>query len=168
MQKKVQPNPKGGIRPPVPWRDMEYAHATFADPWIYEVVVGWGHCDPAQIVYTGNIPAWGIEAVEGWYRYCLGADWSEMNLKYGIGTPFAALEFDFKSPVRAGLTLQIHVGVSRIGNTSLTNHITASQNGELCFTGKTTAVFVESLTMLPLSIPPNIRKSIEAYQSKQG
>ncbi len=168
MQKNVQSTLKGGIRPPVPWRDIEYVRTAFPEPWIHDVVVGWGHCDPAQIVYTGNIPAWGIEAVEGWYRYCLGVDWSEMNLKYGVGTPFAALGFDFKSPVRPGRILQIHVDVARIGKTSLSNRITAIQEERLCFTGQTTSVFVESLTMTPLSIPPNIRRSIEAYQSQQG
>ena len=43
----------------------------------------------------------------------------------------------------------------------------ARQDGVLCFTGQTTAVFVEAETMKTLPIPDNIRTSIERYIALQ-
>ncbi len=157
----------GGIRSARPWRDIEKARTSFSEPLTHRIVVGWGDCDPAQIAYTANIPAWGLEAIEAWYRHCVGVDWYELNLHYGIGTPFVALGFDFQSPVRPTYPLKVCVEVTRLGNSSLDHAVTAYQNDRPCFSGTTTAVFVESAAMVPLRIPPNIRQSIESYRIAQ-
>lgn len=158
---------KTGIRSPGPWHDIDRPRKSFTGPLVHEITVGWGDCDPAQIAYTANIPAWGIEAIEAWYRHCLGAGWYELNLRHGIGTPFVSLGFDFKSPVTPMHVLQVCVEVTRIGNSSLSHAVTGKQEDMLCFTGQTTATFVEAAAMSPLRIPPNIRQSIESYRSAQ-
>ncbi len=160
--------PKIGIHSPGPWRDIERPKMDFDVPLVQHIAVGWGDCDPAQIAYTANIPKWGLEAIEAWYRYCIGLGWYELNLHQGIGTPFVALEFEFKSPVTPLHGLEVAVSVDRLGNTSLSHYVVARQNDTLCFTGKSTAVFVEAESMQSMSIPTNIRKSIERYVNLQG
>lgn len=152
-----------GIRSPGPWRDIGEANLSPQSILVHRLAIGWGDCDPAQIAYTANIPGWGLEAIEAWYRYCIGLGWYELNLDHGIGTPFVTLGFDFRSPVTPRHPLEIGVSIAKLGNTSVSHAVTATQDGLVCFTGNTTAVFVEAETMRPLPVPANIRRSIEHY-----
>ena len=156
-----------GIRSPGPWCDIDHPRGPFTGPLEHEITVGWGDCDPAQIAYTANIPAWGIEAIEAWYRHCVGTGWYELNLRHGIGTPFVSLGFDFRAPVTPLHVLKVRVEVTRVGNSSVSHAVSGRQGDMLCFTGQTTATFVEAAAMSPLRIPPNIRRSIESYRSAQ-
>jgi len=61
----------------------------------HEIRVSWGDCDPARIAYTGNIPAWALEAINGWWEAHLDGDgWFQMELDRGFadlrGPPGAA------------------------------------------------------------------------------
>jgi len=134
----------------------------------FSLTVGWGDCDPAQIAYTARIPEWSLTAIEDWYRYCLSVDWYEINLKRGYGTPFVSLQCDFHSPVTPRFGLDMNVYVSRLGGSSISHHVEASQNDKLCFTTKTTAAFVDAGTMKPVPIPPNMRSNIENYIRNQA
>ena len=156
-----------GIRSPGPWRDIDRPNQAFRQLLVHRLTIGWGDCDPAQIAYTANIPAWSLQAIEAWYRHCVGLGWYELNLQHGIGTPFVSLGFDFKSPVTPYHPLDVAVKVSRLGNASLSHHVEATQNDVLCFTGNTTAVFVEAESMRPRPVPDNIRASIERYITMQ-
>lgn len=129
----------------------------------HSLTVGWGDCDPAQIAYTARVPEWSLSAIEDWYRYCLGVDWYDINLRRGIGTPFVSLNCDFHSPVTPRYILHTKTYVSSLGNSSLSHRVEAFQNDVLCFTTKTTAVFVDAQEMKPISIPPNMRRNIENY-----
>jgi acyl-CoA thioesterase FadM len=157
-----------GIHAPGPWRDIDTPNLAPDGPLVHPLTVGWGDCDPAQIAYTARIPAWGLEAIEAWYRYCLGINWYRLNLHHGIGTPFVSLGFEFKAPVVPMAPLEVEVRIARLGNSSLSHRVRGRQNGVLCFKGETTSAFVEAAVMKPMSIPPNMRTSIEHYQSVQG
>jgi len=132
----------------------------------FQLTVGWGDCDPAQIAYTARIPEWALKAIEDWYRYCL-VDWYQINLQRGIGTPFVSLSCKFSAPVTPRYPLIMKVFVTRLGNSSLSHRVEALQNNVLCFSADTTAVFVEACGMKPVPIPPNMRKNIENYIQHQ-
>ncbi len=159
--------PPVGIHTPGPAQDMDAPNLSPTGALVHSITITWGDCDPAQIAYTANIPRWGLDAIEAWYRHCIGVDWYTLNLHRGIGTPFVSLGFEFKSPVMPPAPLDVRVTVSRIGNSSLSHAVEGSQRGVTCFIGKTTAAFVEAAAMKPMAIPPNIRASIEHYQSVQ-
>lgn len=157
-----------GIRSVTGWRDIDRYQSLPSGPFRHSVTVGWGDCDPAQIAYTARIPEWGLLAIEQWYRQCIGADWYVLNLHYGIGTPFVSLDFQFRSSIRPGSSLEIDVLVGKLGNSSLRHTVKGYQQDKLCFEGSTAAIFVEAASMRPLHVPPNIRGAIEAFISQQN
>ncbi len=134
----------------------------------FELKVGWGDCDPAQIAYTARIPEWSLSVIEDWYRYCLGIDWYDLTLSYGLGAPFVSLNCNFLSPVTPRHTLQMKIYVVRLGYSSVTHHIEAFQDDMLCFTTRTTETFVDARVMKPVVIPDNMRKNIENYLQHQN
>ena len=157
-----------GIHPPSETRDLDTAQCNLDSIFEHRQTVSWGDCDPAQIAYTANIPAWGLLAIEAWYKSCLQANWFELNLHYGIGTPFVAMGFQFKSPVTPLAPLLIRVLVEKLGNSSLVHRVEGRQSGIICFSGETTAAFVSATDMKPMPIPVNMRRRIQHYLSVQG
>ena len=157
-----------GISTAAELQDVDSDEITLNGTFRYQQAVSWGDCDPAQIAYTANIPAWGLLAIEDWYKNCVGADWYELNLRYGVGTPFVSLNFDFKAPVTPEHSLEIDVTVCNMGNTSLSHKVEGYQDGVLRFTGETTAAFVRATTMTPVPIPQNMRTRIETYMGVQN
>lgn len=157
-----------GMRPAGPFRDLDAPRVAAQVPLVQEITVGWGDCDPAQIAYTANIPAWGLLAVEAWYKACLGVNWYEINLDHGVGTPFVSLGFDFVSPVTPRAPLLVSVYVERLGRSSLGHVVEARQEDAVCFYGRTTAAFVGANEMKAVAIPDNMRASIEDYLARQG
>ncbi|MEM7195293.1 MAG: thioesterase family protein [Pseudomonadota bacterium] len=155
------------IKPPSKWRDIDSVPNCDA-PLRHVVAVSWGDCDPAQIAYTANIPKWALAAVEAWYRSCLGVGWFEINLDHGVGTPFASINLDFHAPVTPRADMEITVLVSKLGNCSLTHALEARQGDVLCWSGSTTAVFVQTANLQPLQIPENMRLAIRRYIDAQG
>jgi len=156
-----------GIQPPAQIRDLQTSSSNIEAVFEHQITVSWGDCDPAQIAYTANIPAWGLLAVEAWYKACLEANWYELNLHYGIGTPFVAMGFQFKSPVTPLELLAIRVFVVKLGNSSVVHRVEGRQAGIVCFTGETTAAFVNATDMKPIPIPENMRQRIQHYLSVQ-
>ena len=162
-----KPIDERGIKAPAETRDIEAVRQLPAGPFVHDITVGWGDCDPAQIAYTANIPAWSLQAIEAWYRACLGVDWYAINLDNGFGTPFVHLDFDMVSPVTPRAVLACKVYVRRIGRSSLAHRVECFQDDVLCFTGQTVAAFVAANRMQPVSIPPNMRESIRCYAERQ-
>lgn len=156
-----------GIQPIPAASDIDSGKIPLQQPFQHTINVGWGDCDPAQIAYTANIPAWGLASVEAWYKACLGINWFELNLQHGLGTPFVSLNFQFLSPITGSGGLLVDVFVARMGNTSIKHIVEGYQNGRHCFTGETIAAFVDASQMKPIPVPANMRERIEHYITVQ-
>ena len=167
MSKPTDLGPRKGIHAPKSWTDIVSPQNPASGPFVHQIAVGWGDCDPAQIAYTANIPSWGLSSVEAWYQAVLGLGWYELNLHHGVGTPFVSLNFEFKSPITPLGKLLVSVYVLKLGNSSISHCLEGHQNGVLSFTGTTVATFVEASTMKPMPIPPNMRYSIQQYAQIQ-
>jgi acyl-CoA thioesterase FadM len=165
MSKPTEPR---GFKSPPEAQDIVAVRDLPPGVFVQEITIRWGDCDPAQIAYTANIPAWGLQAIEAWYEACLGTDWYAINLDNGIGTPFVHLDFDMVSPVTPRAVLSCHVYVRRIGHASLAHRVECFQDGRLCFVGQTVSAFVSAAQMRPIAIPPKMRESIERYAAGQG
>lgn len=131
-------------------------------PFIYEIRVGWAHCDPARIVYTGNIPMFALEAIDAWWEAHLGADWFAMNIDRDVGGPFVHLSVDFRSPVTPRHILECEVTPIRLGESSLRFRVTGRQNGTLCFEGEFVEAFVAAQAHRKIPAPADLRAKIEA------
>ncbi len=148
--------------------DHAFTHDLPPGPFEHEVAVGWGDADPAQIAYTGNVPAWGLRAIEAWIRRCLGVGWFEMNVDLGVGTPFVELGAVFHAPITPRHPLRMRVWVERVGRSSLATCVELLQEGRLCATGRYVCSFVDAVAMRAIPIPPQMRTNLCRYAARQG
>ena len=113
-----------------------------ATPFVHEINVTWGDCDPARIAYTGRLPAFALEAINAWWEAHFDGDgWFQLEIDHNVGTPFVNLNMDFSSPVTPRHKLMCETYPTRLGDKSITFGMKARQNGVLCFTGSFTCVF---------------------------
>ena len=149
-------------------RDVDFVHDLPAGPFVHDHPLGWGDADPAQIAYTANIPGWGLRALEAWYKACLGCNWFEMTMDFGVGTPFVHLTCDFVAPITPRMPLRCTVTVDRLGRSSIGHRLEGGQDGRVCFRAGFVAAFVDSVRMKAIRIPPVMRDNIERFADRQG
>lgn len=131
------------------------------DPFIHEIRVTWGDCDPARIAYTARLPWFALDAINAWWEAHLGGDgWYQLELDRNIGTPFVHLSMDFRAPVTPRHRLICEVWPSRLGDTSITFSMRARQGGTLCFEGTFVCVFVVADQFKSQSAPRDLRDMI--------
>jgi len=126
-------------------------------PYDHVIRVGWGDCDPARIAYTARLPAFALEAIDAWWEAHLGGGWFQMELDYGFGTPFRAMEMEFLAPVTPRHRLTCAVAPVRLGETSITFAVTGRQDGRECFRGRFTCVFTRAGAMAKAQPPDHVR-----------
>lgn len=139
-------------------------------PYQYDRTLHWGDTDAARIVYTGNYFPLCMEAIEGWFRQVLDADWFEMNVNMGVGTPFVHAEVDIAAPLTPHHKLRMQVMVSRLGSKSLSFQILGLRDPDTqsvtAFTGQFTCCFTRTDTFESIAIPDKFRQRIERYQNQ--
>lgn len=132
-----------------------------ADPFIHEIMVAWGDCDPAKIAYTGRIPNWCLDSINAFLHDKIGGGWFVQELDHDMGMPFVSMSIDFRAPVTPRHPLACEVYPSRLGETSITFKVIGRQDGTLCFEGSFTEVFVQASTFRKQP-PPERVKSVLA------
>lgn len=129
-----------------------------AEPYLHEIRVSWGDCDPARIAYTARIPAWALEAINGFWEHVLDGDgWYQMELDRGWGTPFVHMEMDFRSPITPRARLICAVRPVHLGETSIHFAVEGRQDGVLCFEGRFVCVFITAGSMEKRPPPDEVR-----------
>ena len=129
--------------------------------------VGWGDCDPARIAYTGRLPGFALDAIDGWWEAHLDGDgWFQMELDRNVGTPFVRLEMDFRRPVTPRHELACHVWPARLGTTSVAFRVDGEQGGELCFAWRSVSVFAAADTFAKRPPPAELRELVERHLPK--
>ena len=127
----------------------------------HEIRVTWGDCDPAKIAYTARIPAFALDAINGWWEHHFGGGWFQMELDRGYGTPFVHMSLDFSHPITPRHKLVCDVAPSRLGDSSIEFHVIGRQDGKLCFSGRFVCVFTVAKDFKKRSAPEEIRTLIE-------
>ncbi|MFK8079484.1 MAG: acyl-CoA thioesterase [Granulosicoccus sp.] len=124
--------------------------------------VSWGDCDPARIAYTGRLPWFALDAINGWWEYQLDGDgWFQMEIDRNVGTPFVRLEMDFRHPVTPRHQLICHVWPVHLGTTSVTFRVDGEQDGRVCFASRSVNVFIVADTFTKQPPPDELRKIVE-------
>ena len=132
------------------------------EKFVHEINVTWGDCDPAQIAYTGRLPAFALEAINAWWEAHFDGDgWFQLQIDRNIGTPFVNLSMDFRSPVTPRHKLMCETYPTRLGTKSITFGMKARQNDVLCFEGSFTCVFTIADVFKTQSAPEELRRVIE-------
>ena len=129
--------------------------------FVHTIRVGWAHCDPALIAYTGRIPYFALDAIDAWWKRHVGLDWYELNIDKDVGTPFVHLSVDFRKPVTPRHDLECHVRQTGLGESSVRFSVDGYQDGTLCFEGRFVCVFVAAKAHKRISAPPDIRALLE-------
>jgi acyl-CoA thioesterase FadM len=132
-----------------------------SEPFIHEIKVTWGDCDPAQIVYTGRIPNFCLDAINAFVDHHLGGGWFVQEMDNDMGMPFVSMALDFRAPVTPRHPLRCEVVPTRLGNTSITFRVTGRQDGKLNFEGTFTEVFVQASTFIKNPPPDHVRAVLE-------
>lgn len=131
-------------------------------PYIHEIRVAWGDCDPARIVYTARIPAFALDAIDAWWDHHVGAGgWYHIEFDRGFGTPFVHMSLDFRHPMTPQHRLLCEVAPVRLGETSIEFRVVGRQNGVLCFEGRFVCVFVAQPAFAKSPPPEDVRRLIE-------
>lgn len=131
----------------------------------HEVMVEWGDCDPAGIVYYPSYFRWCDEAT---YRLFLKAGIRRDDIRGGQwkeGTPLVAAECSFRRASQTGEKLVIESHVSRFGHSSFTiSHVFRDASGEVAAEGKETRIWArkegDARSLKAVGIPEEVRKRL--------
>ncbi|MFK7997066.1 MAG: acyl-CoA thioesterase [Granulosicoccus sp.] len=130
----------------------------------HNIRVTWGDCDPARIVYTGRLPVFALDAINGWWEKQLDGDgWFQMEVDRNVGTPFVRLEMDFRHPVTPRHDLICHVWPVHLGKTSITFRVDGEQNNNICFSSRSVNVFTVADTFKKQVPPQELRRIVESH-----
>jgi len=102
-------------------------------------------------------------AFETWWERDVGRSYYQVIRKDRIGFPAVHIEVDFKRPVTFGDPMDIHVGVKRIGKTSVVfrYRFVHRETGEVHNEAEITKAIVDMDSFRPLQPPPEIRRALE-------
>lgn len=129
----------------------------------------WSETDAAQIIFTGRIGDYVIEAIDHFMREVVQISWFEMNIDHNIGTPFVSLSYDIYKPITPRGNIRCAVLVEKLGNSSVIFHIEIYlEDGSKAVDGRSVNVFVDNRTMKKVDIPTDIRARIQSYMDAGG
>ena len=117
--------------------------------WRTPVLIRFGHCDPAGIVYTPEY----FNIFHGFIR----------DRRTGLG--YVHVSADFARPSSLGDVIDAAVVVDAVGRTSLTLKVYAFNNGALCVCATFVTVTTSLVTHRPVPIPDDLRAALEGYRS---
>ena len=131
----------------------------------HEVMVEWGDCDPAGIVFYPAYFRWCDQAT---YRLFVRAGIAREDTRTGQwkeGTPLVAAECSFRRASQHGEKLLIESYVSRFGHSSFTiTHVFRDATGEVAAEGTETRIWArkdgDARSLKSVPIPDEVRKRL--------
>jgi 4-hydroxybenzoyl-CoA thioesterase/acyl-CoA thioester hydrolase len=134
--------------------------------WRSRILVRFGACDPAGIVYTPEYLNLFNGVVEDWYGEALGISYHDLVGKRRIGLGYAHVSADFAKPSSMGDVLDVALIVHHVGRASLTFTVHAFNRG----IERVRSMFVTVTTSLAdrkaIALPDDPRGALNAYQSR--
>lgn len=128
-------------------------------PFKTQIKVRFGDVDHAGIAYYPNLYHYCHVAFEEFFEQFIGTPYATLVDQEHIGFPTVRVESYFRRPVKYGDTLEVRVGIARLGESSVTFEFRASRVGEgtLCFANSHILVAVDMTTFKPIRIPQRLR-----------
>lgn len=92
-----------------------------SEPGVFRqpLVVTWGDCDPAGIVYFPRFFEKFHEAMEQWFTDALAQPYDQLIMGRRLGVPSVHTEADFRAPCRFGERLVVELRVLALGRSSI-------------------------------------------------
>jgi acyl-CoA thioester hydrolase len=130
-------------------------------PFVHELRVRYGECDPQGIVFNANYLLYFDVAFTELWREAVGP-WQEM-VERGVDAVVAEANARFRSPARYDDVLQLEARVTRLGDTSITTEIDVTREGDLLVEGRLQHVIVDARTWAKAPIPDWVRAGLEPF-----
>ena len=126
--------------------------------------VRWAEVDPQSIVFNGHYLTYCDVGITEYFR-ALRAATADASI---IGSDFFAVRtvLDYQAPAMFDDLLDIHVRVTRLGNSSLQFAIGIYRDGELLVKGEIVYVHADMQTRRPAPFDPAFRQAVHAFESK--
>jgi 4-hydroxybenzoyl-CoA thioesterase len=130
-----------------------------------QILVRFGDCDAAGIVFYPRYLDMFNSLVEDWCREKLDFSFSEIVTHRGWGLPTVHLEVDFVSPSVFGDVLTAVLGVTGIGRTSINLDIVLQgPDGADRVRGKVVLVVIDRKQGRGIPIPDEVRAKVSQFQ----
>ena len=137
--------------------------------FIHRLRVRWGECDAQGIVFNAQYLNY-IEVAQAEYFRHLGMRLysDELRKRFDLATVKATLEY--LAPVRVDDLLHIHIGVARIGNSSITfqAEMYPEDAKQPCTRAEVIYANFDADTGTPRRVPDDIRDTISSFEAKTG
>jgi 4-hydroxybenzoyl-CoA thioesterase len=138
-------------------------------PYRKQVLVRFGDCDAAGIVFYPRYLEMFNSLVEDWYRDALLFSFTEIVTTRGWGLPTVHLEVDFAASSVFGEHLSATLYVREIGTSSLTLDISLQgPDGSDRVRGKIVLVLSDRRNHKAIPIPADVRRRILAFKAASG
>ncbi|MDR2861963.1 MAG: acyl-CoA thioesterase [Syntrophobacterales bacterium] len=94
------------------------------------IMIRWGHCDPAGIIFFPRYAELCNDVVEDLFCEALGVSLWTFTQKLRLGIPFVHLNMDFLAPSIFNETLEFELAITAMGRSSITFNIDARCGAE--------------------------------------
>ena len=132
----------------------------------HEIIVEWGDCDPAGIVYYPSYFRWCDQAT---YRLFLKAGLRRDDVSSGQwreGTPLVAAECAFRRASQHGEKLAIESYIEKFGRSSFViRHVFRDVSGAIAAEGTETRIWAkkegDARSLKAIAIPDDVKRRLE-------
>ncbi len=130
-------------------------------PFVHELRVRYGECDPQGIVFNANYLLYFDVAFTELWREAVGP-WQEM-VERGYDAVVAEANVRFHAPARYDDVLQLHARIARLGTTAITTEIDVLREEQLLVAGQLRHVCVSTDTWQKAGFPEWIRAGLQRF-----
>jgi acyl-CoA thioester hydrolase len=130
-------------------------------PFVHELRVRYGECDPQGIVFNANYLLYLDVAFTELWRAALGP-WQDM-VDRGVDAVVAEANLVFRAPARFDDELQLRARIVQLGTTAITTEIDVMRGEELLVAGRLRHVCVATDTWNKVDLPDWVRQGLESY-----
>lgn len=135
-----------------------------AAPFVHELRVRYGECDPQGIVFNANYLLYFDVAFTEMWRVAVGP-WSEM-VEAGVDAVVAESHLSYRQPARFDDELRLELAITRLGTTAVTTSIDVMRGDELLLEGWLRHVCVSTSTWKKTELPADIRAGLGRFATE--
>jgi acyl-CoA thioester hydrolase len=132
-----------------------------SEPFVHELRVRYGECDPQGIVFNANYLSYFDVALTEMWREALGP-WQDM-VERGIDAVVAEANVRFRAPARYDDVIALRTRVASIDETSFTTRIDALRGDDLLVEGRLQHVIVDAETWRRTQLPDWVRDGLQRF-----
>jgi acyl-CoA thioester hydrolase len=131
------------------------------EPFVHELRVRYGECDPQGIVFNANYLLYFDVAFTELWRAAVGP-WQEM-VDRGVDAVVAEANLGFRAPARFDDELELRAQVTRLGATAITTQIDVVRDDSLLVHGRLRHVCVSTGTWTKTEVPDWVREGLRRF-----